>query len=65
MLTLTIAAAVFSALVALYAAGGLALDARRARRAGQDRIARAVRPVHGRPVLRDVPRTAHNRPGEN
>lgn len=65
MLTLCIAAAVFAALVALYTAGGLALDAIRARRAAKDRIARAVRPVHGRPVLREAPARAINRPGEN
>lgn len=35
------------------------------RRATAARIARAVRPVHGGPVMRDAPARAFNRPGEN
>lgn len=42
----------------------VALDAMRERRARLDRIARAVRPVHGRPMIA-APARFVNRPGEN
>lgn len=65
MLTLIVAVSAFSALVALYVAGGIASDLIRARRSSRDRIARAVRPVHGGPVIKPAPRRFHNRPGED
>lgn len=43
----------------------VALDMIRTRRAARERIARAVRPVHGGPVIRSAPVRAVNRPGEN
>ena len=56
-LAISLAALAYAARVAL----GMAAD----RRARLDRIARAVRPVHGGPVIRSAPVRAHNRPGEN
>lgn len=53
-----------SAAAFLYA-GRVALGMARDRSAAKDRIARAVRPVHGKPVLRAAPARAINRPGEN
>lgn len=37
----------------------------RERAATANRIARAVRPVHGGPIMRAAPARASNRPGEN
>lgn len=51
-------------LLALGFAVYLALDMRRERLARLDRIARAVRPVHGRP-MRAAPVRSTNRPGED
>jgi len=61
-------AALALALVSLSAfafAARLALGAMRERAALRARIARAVRPVHGGPVIKAAPVRAHNRPGEN
>lgn len=53
-----------SAAALIYAAR-LALAMVRERAETRDRIARAVRPVHGGPVIRSAPVRSHNRPGEN
>lgn len=53
-----------SALAFAYA-GRVALGMVAERRAMRDRIARAVRPVHGGPVIKAAPSRAVNRPGEN
>lgn len=53
-----------SALAFVYA-GRVALGMVAERRAMRDRIARAVRPVHGGPVIKAAPSRAVNRPGEN
>lgn len=52
-------------LAAFIYAARLALGMASERRAMRDRIARAVRPVHGGPVMRDAPARVVNRPGEN
>lgn len=52
-------------LLAFGFAACVALEAVRERRAHRDRIARAVRPVHGESVMRAAPARAVNRPGEN
>ncbi len=46
-------------------AARLALAMVRERAETRDRIARAVRPVHGGPVIRSAPVRFVNRPGEN
>lgn len=46
-------------------AGRVALAMVRERAEARDRIARAVRPVHGGPVIRSAPARFVNRPGEN
>lgn len=46
-------------------AARLALAMVRERAETRDRIARAVRPVHGGPVIRSAPVRSINRPGEN
>lgn len=56
--------ALVSAAAFIYAAR-VALGMVAERRARLDRIARAVRPVHGGPVIRSAPARAVNRPGEN
>lgn len=43
----------------------VALSAVRERREARERIARAVRPVHGESVMRAAPARFVNRPGEN
>lgn len=53
-----------SAAAFIYAAR-VALSMVAERREARERIARAVRPVHGRPVMRAAPFRAVNRPGEN
>lgn len=61
-------AALALALVSLSAlayAARLALRMAAERRAMRERIARAVRPVHGRTIMREAPARAVNRPGEN
>lgn len=56
--------ALISAAAFIYAAH-VALGMARERREARDRIARAVRPVHGGPVMRATPARAFDRPGEN
>lgn len=56
--------AIVSAAAFIFAAR-LALGMIRERREMRERIARAVRPVHGGPVMRAAPSRAINRPGEN
>lgn len=52
-------------LAALVYAARVAFTMAAERRETRERIARAVRPVHGRPVMRSAPIRAHNRPGDN
>lgn len=56
--------AMVSAAAFIFAAR-LALGMIRERREARARIARAVRPIHGGPVIRAAPARAINRPGEN
>lgn len=56
--------AMVSAAAFIFAAR-LALGMIRERREARARIARAVRPIHGGPVMRSAPARAINRPGEN
>lgn len=56
--------AIVSAAAFIFAAR-LALGMIRERREARERIARAVRPVHGGPVMRAAPVRSFNRPGEN
>lgn len=56
--------AIVSAAAFIFAAR-LALGMIAERREARERIARAVRPVHGGPVMRAAPVRSFNRPGEN
>lgn len=56
--------AIVSAAAFIFAAR-LAFGMIRERREARDRIARAVRPIHGGPVMRTAPARSFNRPGEN
>lgn len=53
-----------SSLGAVTIAGCVAVDLVRERKAAKARIERAVRPVYGKAIIRDVPRF-HNRLGED